>query len=238
MISCVMNVIKEKKTDVLATPWVNAWVAYLLAVWWATATVGDDEVVAWWVRPYWLWWSGYHQGYGDCWCLLVSCIICVKMGTAHTAMGLNVMTQALHAKDGSLPQDLTIQNTYTELHSGSKNVTVVLRNSMVYPQTLRKKTPVARAVAATWVPGPPMQTGVTEALDRGPRLPKCQSWLWSKGRRNCSRNLDLSGLETWPPEPVQIPPSLSLLSTIMSSPWSPVQMLLYSFNQTCDQSYW
>ena len=32
MIGCVMNVIKGSEIDVLATPWVNAQVAYLLAV--------------------------------------------------------------------------------------------------------------------------------------------------------------------------------------------------------------
>ena len=37
-----------------------------------------------------------------------SCIIHVRMGTAYTGMGLNVMTQVLHAEDGSLPQGLPI----------------------------------------------------------------------------------------------------------------------------------
>ena len=59
------------------------------------------------------------------------------------------MTQALSAEDGSLPQGLTVQNAYMELCSSSKNVTVVVRNSTGYPQTLRKKTPVARAVTVT-----------------------------------------------------------------------------------------
>ena len=68
------------------------------------------------------------------------------MRTAYTGEGIDMMTQALHAKDGPLPQGLTAQNAYTELHSGSKNVAVVVRNNAVYPQTLRKKTPVARAV--------------------------------------------------------------------------------------------
>ena len=35
------------------------------------------------------------------------------------------MTQSLHMEDGSLPQGLMVQNIYTELCSGSKNVTVV-----------------------------------------------------------------------------------------------------------------
>ena len=40
-ISWVVNVMKEKEIDALATPWVNAWVAYLLAVRQATATIED-----------------------------------------------------------------------------------------------------------------------------------------------------------------------------------------------------
>ena len=59
-------------------------------------------------------------------------VIHVRTVTAYTGEGLNVMTQALHAEGGSLPQGLTVKNTYTELYSGSKNVTVVVRNSMAY----------------------------------------------------------------------------------------------------------
>ena len=58
------------------------------------------------------------------------------------------MTQALCAEDGSLPQGLTVQKAYTELCSGSRKVGVVVRNNMAYPQTLRKKTSIVRAVAA------------------------------------------------------------------------------------------
>ena len=65
---------------------------------------------------------------------------------------INVMIQVLQTEDGSLLQDLTIQNAYIELRKGNKNATVVVRNSTAYPQTLKKKTPVARAVAAIAVP--------------------------------------------------------------------------------------
>ena len=64
------------------------------------------------------------------------------------------MTQTLHVKDGSLPQGLTVQNTYMELCKGSKVVTVMVRNSTAYPQTLRKMTPVARAIMVPWIPEP------------------------------------------------------------------------------------
>ena len=53
--------------------------------------------------------------------------------TAFTSVRLNVMTHALHADEGLLPAGLTIQNVYTEMHNGSKNVAVVVRNSMAYP---------------------------------------------------------------------------------------------------------
>ena len=43
-IGCIMNVIKESEMDVLAMPWVNVWVAYLLMVWCTTATVEDNKV--------------------------------------------------------------------------------------------------------------------------------------------------------------------------------------------------
>ena len=39
---------------------------------------------------------------------------------------------------------------------------MVVRNSMTYPQTLQKKTLVARAVAATPVPEPPMEAQLQE----------------------------------------------------------------------------
>ena len=70
------------------------------------------------------------------------------------------MTQALHMADGLLPQGLIVQNVYTELHSGSKNVTVVVRNSMAYPQTLEEEDPsgkgscihmVTRSPCADWL---------------------------------------------------------------------------------------
>ena len=122
-----------------------------------------------------------------------------RMRTGHTGEGINVMTHGLCAEDGSLPLGLTVQNAYTELHSGSKNVTVVVRNSMVYPQTLRKKTPVARAVTVTWIPEPPVQTCVREALGeahglQAPRLTVKQR------QEKLFEELDLSGLESWLPE--------------------------------------
>ena len=91
-----------------------------------------------------------------------SSMVQVRVERAHTGEHVNIMIQALWTRDGSLPQGLTIQNTYTELRQGSKSAVVVVRNCMAYLQTLQKKTPMARAVAATPVPGPPMEAQLQE----------------------------------------------------------------------------
>ena len=81
-----------------------------------------------------------------------SCITPVKTGRAYVGEHINVMVQALQTQDGSLPQGLTVQNTYTELRKGSKKAVIVVWNNTVYLQTPYKKTPVVRTVAASPVP--------------------------------------------------------------------------------------
>ena len=159
-ISCVINVRKEKEIDTLATPWVNARVAHLLLVCRMIAIkVGNgvakesssddyDQVV-------------FNQN-AEAMEAFSSCVVPVKVEKAYTRRHVNVMAQALQSGDGSLPQCLTIQNMYTELRQGSKKAVVVVRTSTAYTQTLCKKTPVARAVAATPVPTPPMEVQLQE----------------------------------------------------------------------------
>ena len=85
----------------LVMPWVNAQMAYLLAVQRATATIEED-------RP-------EEPDPGDYDEIVttkdtetinafLSHIIHAKMRTAYTGEGINVMTQALHVEDGSLPR--------------------------------------------------------------------------------------------------------------------------------------
>ena len=61
-----------------------------------------------------------------------SCVVPVRAEMAYTRGCINIMTQALQTGDGSLPQGLTVQNTYTELRQGSKNAVMVVRNSTAY----------------------------------------------------------------------------------------------------------
>ena len=133
-ISHVMNVMKEREIDALVMPWANARVVNLLSMCRAVATVVDDQTSE----------SASPNGYNEVVFMrnmetieaFSSHIISLKTEKAYTGEHINIMTQALWTKDGSLPQGLTVQNAYTELQKGSKNRVMVVRNSMAYPQML------------------------------------------------------------------------------------------------------
>ena len=184
--------------DALAMPWVNPMVAHLLSAHrMTTIKVGDgiaeesssdnyDQVM----------FTQNVETIGAFSSLLL--LVLVKAGKAYTGGCINVMAQALWTEDGSLLQGLTIQNMYTELRQGSKKAVMVVKNSMAYPQTLQKKTPVARAVAAIPVPKPPMEAQLQEGDEpQDPHTPK----LTVKQRHGkLFKELDLSGLDSWPLE--------------------------------------
>ena len=95
-------------------------------------------------------------------------IVPVKAGRMYVGECINVMVQALWTQDGSLPQGLTVQNTYTELRKGSKKAVAVVWNNTAYSQILWKKTPVARVVAVSPVPEPPKSEQWQEGADKSP----------------------------------------------------------------------
>ena len=183
--------------DAWPMPWANARVAHLLAVHRMTLMdVGDDQE------------EKFDSNNDD---LLMytqtaetlepfsSHIIPVKTGEAYLGERINVMVQALWTKDGTLPLGLTIQNTYTELRKGSKREVVAVWNNTKYPQTLQKKTPVARVAAVLPVPGTPETEGLWEGTDKSadfhaPRLTVRQ------GHDKLFDELNLGGLDSWTPE--------------------------------------
>ena len=66
---------------------------------------------------------------------------------------LHVMTQATYLENRvNLPNGVYVVKTYTELHNGSHNVSVVLRNLTGKPVHLAAGRPVARVVAANAIP--------------------------------------------------------------------------------------
>ena len=143
----VVNVMTEVKMDALVTPWANARAAHLLLVHrMMPIEVGngqeekfdanDDDPLMYTqkaetIEPF------------------SSPIVPVKTGKVYVGECINVMVQALQTQDGSMPQGLTVQNTYPELRKGSKKAVVVVWNNTAYLQTLWKKTPMARAVAVS-----------------------------------------------------------------------------------------
>ena len=149
-ISQVINVMREAEMDALAMPWVNARVAHLLAVHrMMTMGIGNGLEEKLDANDYdSLMYTQKMETIEP----FSSHIVPVKTGKTYVGECINIMVQAPRTEDGSLPQGLTIQNTYTELRKGSKKAVVVVWNNTAYPQILRKKAPVARVVVALPVP--------------------------------------------------------------------------------------
>ena len=149
----VVNVMREAQMDAFAMPWVNARVAHLLAIRRMTPVEAGDD------------WEEGCKTDQDSPLMYTqkvetlepfsSHVLSMRMMEAYLGECLNVMVQALHAQDGTLPPGITMQNTYTELRKGSKEAVVVVWNNTAYPQTLWKKAPVARAMAMQLVPNIP-----------------------------------------------------------------------------------
>ena len=118
---------------------------------------------------------------------------------AHLGERLNVMVQALYVQDGTLLPGLTMQNMYTELRKGSKKAVLVVWNHTAYPQTLWKKTPLARAIPIQLLPKTPKPGSlpVPDEVCPDPQTPKL---MIRQRHGKLFDELDLSGLDSWAPE--------------------------------------
>ena len=124
--------------DALAMPWANARAAHLLAVCrMMPMVVGDD------------WEEKFDSNDDDSLIYtqkaeslepISSHIIPVKTGKAYLGECINVMIQALQAKDGTLPPRPDCTGHIYQVDKGPKKVVVVVYNNTTYPQTIRKKT--------------------------------------------------------------------------------------------------
>ena len=188
---------RETEMDALAMLWANARAAHLLAV----KRMTPVEVG-----------NGQEEGYDadkDSQLMYTqkaetlepfsSHVIPMKTVRAYLGEHLYVMGQALHAQDGTLLPGLIVQNMYTELRKGRKKAVVVVQNNTIYPQTLQKKTPMARAVSALPVPKPPESKSLKVKDDMYSDLHILKLTV----RQTCGRlfdELDLSGLNSWAPK--------------------------------------
>ena len=83
--------------------------------------------------------------------------------------------------------------------NGRKNVAIVVRNSMAYPQTLKKKIPLVRVVAANWVPKLQVQPSMIDPLDET-HIIQTQKLTTEQRQEKLFEKLDLSSMGSWLPE--------------------------------------
>ena len=188
---------RETEVDTLVTPWANARVAHLLAVSrMVPVEVGDTHEKGYDANQ-----DGFMMYTQKVETLkpFSSHVIPVKMMEAYLGEWLDVMVQALYIQDGTLPPGLTVQNTYTELRKGSKKAVVVVWNHTAYPQTLQKKTQVARAIPIQLLPKTPKPKSllIPEEVCPDPQTPKLM--IRQRHGKLCNE-LDLSGLASWAPK--------------------------------------
>ena len=193
----VVNMMREAEMDALAMPWANARAAHLLAVRrMMPVEVGNDQEEECNIdKDSLLMYTQKVETLEP----FSSHVVLMKTTKVYLGEHLNIMVQALYAQDGTLLPGLTVQNMYTELRKGSRKAVVVVQNNTAYPQTLRKKTPVARAISVLPVPEPPKPKSlqVEDNANSDLHTPKLMI------RQRCGKlfdELDLSGLDTWAPE--------------------------------------
>ena len=119
---------------------------------------------------------------------------------------LHVMTQASYPEDRvNLPNGVYIVKTYTELHDGSRNVLVVLRNLMGKPVHLPAWRPVARVVAANAIPNATPSPEFMRKLDKLEPGQEPRQKMTIEDRQKLLLELlrkdgHLDKLMEWPPE--------------------------------------
>ena len=183
--------------DALAMPWANVRAAHILAVQRMTPMemgigqegrydINDDNPLMYTQKAETLEPFSSH-------------VIPVKTVKAYLGECINVMVQALHTQDGTLLPGLTVQNTYTKLRKGGKKAVIVVQNNTTYPQTLQKKTPMARAVPTLPVPEPPESESLQDRANMHPNLQTLKLMVRQRHGKLFDE-LDLSGLDSWAPE--------------------------------------
>ena len=186
----VIMMLKESKTDRLATPW--AATTQVAAVRANIATKPVDVM-----------------GYEEPVCLLTvevvkpfeTLVVKARTKITFTARHLCCSTLAMDSMDGTLPPGLIVTGAYTVMKRGSKTVSIVLRNTMGLPIHLRKGQKVARVQAANEVPRPHLKPGTLESLEASEN-PKT-SLSVKEHKEKLMATLDLSGLDQWSEEKVE-----------------------------------
>ena len=178
--------------------WVKAWVAYLLSDWWATATIEDGKAVAEESEP-----SKYNE--------IVITKATETIMPSHPTLymqgwglltlerGINVMTQALCAEDGSLPRAWWYR-TLIQSCTGAAGMLLWWWEIVQHvPRLFEEEDPSGKSSCSHMGTRAPC----ADWFDRGVR----RSPLSSNAKADCEarareivRGVRSDGLESWPPE--------------------------------------
>ena len=183
--------------DALAMPWANARAAHLLAVRRMAPVKVESDCNGGYVTRQ----DGFmmHTQKVETLEPFSSHVIPMKMMEAYMGDHLNIIVQALYIQDGTLPPGLTVENMYTELRKGSKKAVVVVQNHTAYPQTLWKKTPVARAIPVQLLSEAPKPGSLLVSDEACSELPTPKLMIRQRHGKLFDE-LDLSGLDSWAPK--------------------------------------
>ena len=124
-------------------------------------------------------------------------IIHTQTKTKFLGTNMHVMTQTLEGGDGPyLPNSLSVMNTYTEMATGNKWVTVVVKNLTATLITIAKGVKVTQVVALNVVLQVEVAPGTLKKLDEIQGIYQTRmSVEWRK--EMLFQQLELSGLEGW-----------------------------------------
>ena len=131
---------------------------------------------------------------------------CCTRRTMMMGYKLHVMTQASYPEDrANLPNGVYVVKTYTELHDGSRSVSVVLRNLTGKPVHLPAGRPVAQVVAANAIPDATPSLEFMRKLDElEPGQEPSQKMMIEDRQKLLLELLRKDGrlgkLKKWPPE--------------------------------------
>ena len=135
--------------------------------------------------------------------IILHCHTCCMMMMGYK---LHVMTQATYPEDrANLPNGVYVVKTYTELHDGSRNVSVVLRNLMGKLVHLPAGRAVARVVAMNAIPDATPSPEFLKKLDEMEPDQNPLKKLTIKERQKLLLELlrkegRMDKLKEWPPE--------------------------------------
>ena len=114
---------------------------------------------------------------------------------------LHVMMRTLCEGNKPLLHGLAVQNTYTEMMTGSKSIAEVMKSLNATSIMFKKNTPLARLVAANPVPNTQVLVGMVDQMDAAHGIQIGRSTMTvEQWREMLFEQLDLSGLDSWTPK--------------------------------------